>query len=93
MVNSFALRWLDSTRGARASDCQRSGVGAPLVRGRRACPVRGLRLEAVDTGISLGEGDVVRGNTVALIMAMTGRSAYCAELAGPGVAELEARSS
>ena len=55
--------------------------------------VRGLRLEAVDTGISLGEGDVVRGNTVALIMAMTGRSAYCAELAGPGVAELEARSS
>lgn len=55
--------------------------------------VRGLRLEAVDTGISLGEGDIVRGSTVALIMAMTGRSAYCAELAGPGVTELVARSS
>lgn len=54
--------------------------------------VRGLRLEAVDTGISIGEGDVVRGSNLALIMAMTGRSPYCAELAGPGVAELVARS-
>ncbi|MBF4995305.1 maleylpyruvate isomerase family mycothiol-dependent enzyme [Arthrobacter gandavensis] len=55
--------------------------------------VRGLRLVAEDAGISLGDGDAVRGSTVALIMAMTGRSAYCAELAGPGVAELVARSS
>lgn len=54
--------------------------------------VRGLRLEAVDTGIVLGKGDVVRGSTLALIMAMTGRGAYCAELTGAGVAELNARS-
>lgn len=55
--------------------------------------VRGLRLEAVDTGIVIGEGDNVRGSTLALIMAMTGRSVYCAELTGPGVGELVARSS
>jgi uncharacterized protein (TIGR03083 family) len=55
--------------------------------------VQGLRLEASDTGITLGEGDAVRGSTLALIMAMTGRSAYCAELTGPGVIELAARSN
>ena len=55
--------------------------------------VAGLRLEAVDTDIVLGEGKVVRGSTLALIMAMTGRSAYCAELTGAGVTKLAARSS
>ncbi|MWV51391.1 maleylpyruvate isomerase family mycothiol-dependent enzyme (plasmid) [Rathayibacter sp. VKM Ac-2803] len=55
--------------------------------------VRGLRLEAVDTGITLGEGDAVRGSTLALIMAMTGRASYCAELSGAGVSTLAARSS
>lgn len=55
--------------------------------------VRGLRLEAVDTGIIIGEGATVCGNTLALIMAMTGRSTYCDELSGSGVAELVARSS
>lgn len=55
--------------------------------------VRGLRLEAVDTGITLGKGKIVRGSTLALIMAMTGRGAYCTELTGAGVPELSARSS
>ena len=54
--------------------------------------VRGLRLEAVDTGLTVGEGHLVRGSTLALIMAMTGRGAYCAELTGAGVAELSARA-
>jgi uncharacterized protein (TIGR03083 family) len=55
--------------------------------------VRGLRLEAVDTATTIGEGDVVRGSTLGLVMAMTGRIAYCAELTGAGVADLIARSS
>ncbi|TWX37460.1 maleylpyruvate isomerase family mycothiol-dependent enzyme [Frigoribacterium sp. ACAM 257] len=55
--------------------------------------VRGLQLEAVDTGITLGEGKIVRGSTLALVMAMTGRGAYCAELTGAGVGALSARSS
>lgn len=55
--------------------------------------IRGLRLEAVGTGIILGEGEIVRGSTLALIMAMTGRGVYCTELTGAGVAELSARST
>jgi uncharacterized protein (TIGR03083 family) len=55
--------------------------------------VRGLRLEAADTGVTIGEGDAVRGRSLALIMAMTGRGAYCAELSGSGVPELAARSA
>jgi uncharacterized protein (TIGR03083 family) len=55
--------------------------------------VRGLRLEAADTGVAVGKGDIVRGSTLALIMAMTGRSAYCADLTGSGVPVLAARST
>jgi uncharacterized protein (TIGR03083 family) len=55
--------------------------------------VRGLRLEAVDSDVSIGQGELVRGSTLALIMAMTGRSPYCSELTGPGVALLAARSA
>jgi hypothetical protein len=36
---------------------------------------------------------VVRGASLALIMAMTGRSDYCAELSGPGAATLADRAS
>jgi uncharacterized protein (TIGR03083 family) len=55
--------------------------------------VAGLRLEPEDTGTPLGEGQVVRGSSLALIMAMTGRIAYCDELTGPGVPVLRARCS
>ncbi|SMH28149.1 TIGR03083 family protein [Rathayibacter oskolensis] len=54
--------------------------------------VRGLRLEAVDSGVSLGVGEPVRGRTLALIMAMTGRGDYCSELTGPGVPVLASRA-
>jgi len=55
--------------------------------------IRGLRLEADDSDIVVGDGDAVRGSTLALIMATVGRKDYCGELSGPGVAVLEARSS
>ena len=55
--------------------------------------VRGLRLEADDSDIAVGNGQLVRGSTLALIMAMTGRKDYCGALSGPGVAVLAARSS
>ncbi|OUE25634.1 maleylpyruvate isomerase family mycothiol-dependent enzyme [Clavibacter michiganensis] len=55
--------------------------------------VAGLRLEATDTGTALGEGQVVRGPSLALIMAMTGRLACCDELTGPGAPALRARCS
>lgn len=59
-----------------------------LAKGR----VRGLRLRATDGPFTTGAGPLVRGTTLALIMAMTGRVAYCDELEGDGVATLRARA-
>ncbi len=53
--------------------------------------MEGLRLGATDTAFTAGEGLAVTGPTIALIMAMTGRGAYCGELEGPGVGILHAR--
>lgn len=61
------------------------------VNGRTA--IAGLRVEAVDGPFATGEGPLVRGTTVALVMAMAGRTAFCDDLDGPGVATLRDRSS
>jgi uncharacterized protein (TIGR03083 family) len=53
--------------------------------------VRGLRLEATDGPFACGDGPLVTGSTPALVMAMTGRRAFCDELTGPGVATLRSR--
>ncbi|WP_425827329.1 maleylpyruvate isomerase family mycothiol-dependent enzyme [Streptomyces fractus] len=60
---------------------QRSNMTVPSKR-----RTRGLRLSATDGPFSAGsqDGAPVRGSTLALIMAMAGRSAYGAELAGDG---------
>lgn len=55
--------------------------------------VEGLRLEATDGPFSIGAGPLVSGTTLALTMAMAGRSAYCDDLTGPGVPTLRARCS
>ena len=55
--------------------------------------VLGLRLEVDDGHTTIGTGPVVRGSALALIMAMTGRKDYCAELSGPGSEVLAARAS
>ncbi len=59
------------------------------VSGRTA--VAGLRLEATDGPFATGEGPLVRGTTLALLMAVAGRGAYCDELTGPGTAVLRRR--
>jgi uncharacterized protein (TIGR03083 family) len=51
----------------------------------------GLRLAATDGPFTTGTGDLVEGPTLALIMAMTGRAAHLADLAGPGVPTLRER--
>ncbi|MGW6117561.1 maleylpyruvate isomerase family mycothiol-dependent enzyme [Nocardia sp. NPDC055165] len=51
----------------------------------------GLRLEATDGPFAAGSGPVVSGTTIALTMAMAGRSTYCDDLAGPGVPILRDR--
>lgn len=58
-----------------------------LAKGR----IRGLRLVANDGSFTTGDGPLVSGTTLALTMAMTGRSTYCDELEGDGVATLRDR--
>jgi len=55
-----------------------------LAKGR----VRGLRLAATDGPFTTGSGPFVSGTTLALIMAMTGRTLYRNELDGDGVSAL-----
>ncbi|WP_218566573.1 maleylpyruvate isomerase family mycothiol-dependent enzyme [Vallicoccus soli] len=52
---------------------------------------QGLRLEATDGPFAAGAGPLVRGTTLALVMAMAGRRAYLDDLEGPGVATLRTR--
>ncbi|CAM3971144.1 maleylpyruvate isomerase family mycothiol-dependent enzyme [Nocardiopsis tropica] len=56
-----------------------------------ATRANGLRLRATDTDFAVGDGPEVSGPTIALIMALTGRDAYLAELDGPGLPEFAAR--
>lgn len=53
--------------------------------------IGGLRLRATDGPFAVGSGPFVSGPTLALIMAMTGRAAYLAELDGDGVPILRKR--
>lgn len=50
----------------------------------------GLRLVATDADLMVGEGPEVRGPAVSLLLAVSGRSAALADLAGPGRDRLEA---
>lgn len=53
--------------------------------------IGGLRLLANDGPFWTGSGPEVSGSTLALVMAMTGRSTYCDELEGEGAALLRER--
>lgn len=71
----------------RVAEYYRSTDQVVLAKGR----VDGLRLVATDGPFTAGSGPVVSGTTVALILAMTGRGAYCDDLEGDGVETLRAR--
>ncbi|MFI6082966.1 maleylpyruvate isomerase family mycothiol-dependent enzyme [Streptomyces sp. NPDC051217] len=53
--------------------------------------IGGMRLVANDGPFTTGSGPLVFGSTVALVMAMTGRAAYCDDLEGDGVDLLRER--
>jgi uncharacterized protein (TIGR03083 family) len=55
--------------------------------------VRGLRLAATDGPFDVGSGALVSGTTLALVMAMAGRTLYCDELDGDGVAIVRDRGT
>ena len=52
----------------------------------------GLRILATDGPFAVGSGPLVTGPTLALIMAMAGRAAYCDELDGDGAEILGSRA-
>lgn len=54
--------------------------------------IAGLRVEATDGEFASGDGPLVRGTTLALVMAMAGRSSYLDDLTGPGVSTLRAQT-
>lgn len=56
-----------------------------------ASSIEGLRLRADDGPFQVGDGPLITGTTIALVMAMAGRAAYLDDLDGPGVAELRQR--
>ena len=53
--------------------------------------IRGLRLEATDADFAVGEGPLIRGPVLSLLMVITGRAAHLADVTGEGVPELAAR--
>jgi uncharacterized protein (TIGR03083 family) len=71
----------------RVADYYRRSDMVVLAKGR----IRDLRLVATDGPFTTGSGALVTGPTLALTMAMTGRTAYRTELEGDGVATLHAR--
>jgi uncharacterized protein (TIGR03083 family) len=54
---------------------------------------RGLRLEATDGPFATGDGPLVTGPTLALVMVLGGRPSHLEALDGPGVATLRERLS
>lgn len=53
--------------------------------------IKGFRFQATDSDWATGEGKLVRGRLLALVMSMTGRKAFIGELEGDGVSELSER--
>ncbi|RKT84308.1 TIGR03083 family protein [Saccharopolyspora antimicrobica] len=53
--------------------------------------IGGLRLAANDGPFETGAGQLASGTTLALIMAMVGRTTYCDDLEGDGAAALRSR--
>jgi hypothetical protein len=50
--------------------------------------LNGLTLTATDADFSIGNGSLVKGPAVALLLAASGRSAALDELSGPGASQL-----
>jgi uncharacterized protein (TIGR03083 family) len=65
-----------------------SGTDQVVVARKR---IKGLRVTATDGPFATGEGPLVSGPTLSLIMAMTGRSAFVPDLEGDGVPALADR--
>ena len=65
-------------------------TGAPLRAKKR---LEGLELRATDVEWSTGEGELVQGPCMSLILAMVGRAGALSDCEGPGVETLRARGT
>ena len=63
-----------------------AGVGAGLGGAKQL--VEGLRVRATDTDLDLGEGPVVEGPAISVLLVLCGRAVALDELSGPGVETL-----
>ena len=54
---------------------------------------QGLHLVATDGPFESGSGPLVSGTTLAIVMALAGRAAYCDDLTGEGISILRSRCS
>ena len=66
-------------------------MGNTFIIGRKRRLARGLRLVATDMSWSIGRGPEISGTGEALLMAIAGRSAALADLAGPGLTIMSKR--
>ncbi|MEU3012915.1 maleylpyruvate isomerase family mycothiol-dependent enzyme [Nocardia asteroides] len=53
--------------------------------------IEGLRVQATDGTFAAGAGPLVSGPTIALVMVMAGRPAFCDDLTGPGLTTVRTR--
>ncbi|RKS09639.1 uncharacterized protein (TIGR03083 family) [Nocardiopsis sp. Huas11] len=67
-------------------------IRTPVAYGGGKERAAGLRLEASDGEVALGEGPVVTGSTVDLLLALSGRRSVLEALRGPGADEFRART-
>lgn len=51
--------------------------------------IAGIRLQATDTGVSIGDGPEVSGPALSLLMVISGRKVALGDLDGPGIRALE----
>ncbi|MFP5282381.1 MAG: hypothetical protein ACLGIF_02910, partial [Actinomycetes bacterium] len=85
-------RRLEVDPGAAATAATRVWSGQATAKGRRMArvfrpvPYQSYRLTATDAEWSVGAGPEIRGPILAILLLMTGRTARCSDLAGPGAA-------
>ena len=66
-----------------------TGVGAGLGGAKQL--VKGVRVRTTDTDLDLGEGPLVEGSAIALLLVLCGRAVALDELSGPGAETLAGR--
>jgi hypothetical protein len=84
-----AERQVETVEGVALAIRHQASVGAGT--GGAKHLVKGLRIRATDTDLDLGEGDLVEGPAIALLLVLCGRRVALDELGGAGTEALSGR--